>query len=289
MHNSLADALHLLVARDDATPQLIAARDAGSLMAAALLDNLSGDERNAYDAPHAFEVFIRGGGNPALYDAVSAALASLIEEHSVDALLDIGAGDGMALLPALRLASRVPQTVDVIEPSAGLLDRLRPHLPAGKAWSTTLQEWLSHIAPDQRWELTQSTFALQSIPPAERLASLTALRPHVSHLAIVEFDVPVFDNEGDRLASMANRYEEAAREYGEDAALVAGGFLAPMLLGQLHATTPSNFEQPVAAWVDELTRAGFKVSTVSHLHDYSWAPAYLVVANSGIEGNARVP
>jgi len=280
MHDALAHALRLLSARDDAIPALIAAREAGSLMAAAIVDNLSGDERNAYDAPQAFEVFIRGGGNPSLYDAVSAALASLIEEPSVDSLLDIGAGDGMALLPALKRARRVPTVVDVIEPSEGLLERLRPRLPAGETWPSTLQESLARFDPGRRWDLAQSTFALQSIAPAERVASLARLRNHVARLAIVEFDVPVFDHEGDRLASMAQRYERAAHAYGADAALVAGGFLAPMLLGQLRATTPSNFEQPVSDWVDELGRAGFRVSHATHLHDYSWSPAWLIVADA---------
>ncbi len=280
MHDALADALHLLSARDDATSALAAAREAGSLMAAALVESLSGDERNAYDAPRAFEVFIRGGGNPALYDAVSTALASLIEEPRVEALLDIGAGDGMALLPALQRARRVPRSVDVVEPSTGLLDRLRPQLPAGDAWPLTLQDWLSRITPARHWDLAQSTFALQSIAPDERLDALTRLRAHVSRLAIVEFDVPVFDSESDRLASMARRYENAARDYGNDAPLVAGGFLAPMLLGQLRATTPSNFEQPIAAWCKELECARYRVQSFTRLYDYSWAPAWLIVADA---------
>ncbi|SEN11895.1 hypothetical protein SAMN02800694_2826 [Luteibacter sp. UNCMF331Sha3.1] len=280
MHDALADALYQLSAHDDATSALAAAREAGSLMAAALAENLSGDERNAYDAPRAFEVFIRGGGNPALYDAVSTALASLIEDPRVDALLDIGAGDGMALLPALQRARRVPRSVDVVEPSSGLLDRLRPQLPAGDAWPLTLQDWLSRITPARHWDLAQSTFALQSIAPDERLDALTRLRAHVSRLAIVEFDVPVFDSESDRLASMAHRYENAARDYGNDAPLVAGGFLAPMLLGQLRTTTPSNFEQPIAAWRKELEYAGYRVQSFTHLYDYSWAPAWLIVADA---------
>jgi len=186
----------------------------------------------------------------------------------------------MALLPALQRARRVPRSVDVVEPSSGLLDRLRPQLPAGDAWPLTLQDWLSRIAPDRHWDLAQSTFALQSIAPDERLDALTRLRAHVSRLAIVEFDVPVFDSESDRLASMARRYENAARDYGNDAPLVAGGFLAPMLLGQLRATTPSNFEQPIAAWRKELEYAGYRVSSFTHLYDYSWAPAWLIVADA---------
>jgi hypothetical protein len=277
---SLAHALRLLAEHGDATPWLARARDEGSLMAAALAHATASDERGAYDMPRAFEVFIRAGGNRPLYGAVSGALARLYEQLGVRCLLDIGVGDGMALLPALGQARHVPATVDVVEPSGGLLDALRPRLPAGKAWQLTLQAFLTQLGPERRWDLAQSTFALQSISPGDRLAALKRLRRHVTRLAIIEFDVPVFDNAGQRFASLAERYERAAREYGDDAPLVAGGFLAPMLLGQLRATTPSNWEQPILAWQEELLRAGYRVASTTHVHDYSWAPAWLIVAKA---------
>jgi hypothetical protein len=281
MTAALAHALRALADHGDASAWLAKARDEGSLMAVALAHAVAEtDERGAYDRPHAFEVFIRAGGNPPLYTAVSAALAQLYEQLGVRCLLDIGVGDGMALLPALGQTRRAPNTVDVIEPSGGLLDTLRPRLPAGKAWQLTLQAFLTQLAPERHWDLAQSTFALQSIPPGERLIALKRLRRHVTRLAIVEFDVPVFANAEHRFASLAERYERAAREYGDEAALVAGGFLAPMLLGQLRATTPSNWEQPVAAWHEELARAGYRVASTTHVHDYSWAPAWLIVAKA---------
>ncbi|HEY4090387.1 MAG TPA: class I SAM-dependent methyltransferase [Luteibacter sp.] len=281
MTAALAHALRLLAEHGDARPWLAQARRDGSLMAVALSHAATGEgEHGAYDQPHAFEVFIRAGGNPPLYAEVSAALARLYEQLGARCLLDIGVGDGMALLPALGQTRRAPATVDVVEPSGGLLDTLRPRLPAGKAWQLTLQAFLAQLAPERRWDLAQSTFALQSIPPGERLTALKRLRRHVTRLAIVEFDVPLFANAGERFSSLAARYERAAREYGEDAPLVAGGFLAPMLLGQLRATTPSNWEQPISAWQEELVRAGYRVASTSHVHDYSWAPAWLIVAKA---------
>ncbi|KAF1007224.1 MAG: hypothetical protein GAK28_01863 [Luteibacter sp.] len=280
MNNALARALLQLAHREDANQNLLDARDEGSFMATAIVESLSAGQRNAYDAPHAFEVFIRGGGNPALYDAVSQALASLYGQHEVRSLLDIGAGDGMALLPALARAASRPTRIDVVEPHAGLLDSLRPKLPHDHAWPMTLQTFLSEAAPGHAWDLAQSTFALQSIPPMERLDSLRQLRGHVSRLAIVEFDVPEFTSEAERMLSMAQRYERAAQSYGDDAPLVAGGFLAPMLLGQLRATAPSNFEQTISAWHRELDDAGYRVKSTTHLFDYSWAPAWLIVADA---------
>lgn len=281
MTSLLAHALRLLAEHGDAAPWLARARADGSLMAGALLAlTAEADERGAYDQPRAFETFIRAGGNPPLYSAVSGALARLYEQLGVRCLLDIGAGDGMALLPALGQTRRAPNTVDVIEPSRQLLDTLRPRLPEGRAWQLTLQAFLAQLAPERRWDLAQSTFALQSIPPSERQVALRRLRGHVTRLAIVEFDVPVFANAGERFASLAARYELAAPAYGDDAPLVAGGFLAPMLLGQLRAVTPSNWEQPVSAWQEELVRAGYRVASTSHVHDYSWAPAWLIVAKA---------
>jgi hypothetical protein len=282
MTASLAHALRLIAEHGHAAPWLTKARAEGSVMADALARAMIDDdgERSAYDAPRAFEVFIRGGGNASLYSAVSATLARLYEQLGVRCLLDIGAGDGLALLPALGQTRPAPTTVDVVEPSGGLLDALRPRLPAGKAWQLTLQAFLAQLAPERRWDLAQSTFALQSIAPGERLAALKKLRRHVTRLAIVEFDVPVFTSADERFASLAQRYERAASEYGDDAALVAGGFLAPMLLGQLRTSAPSNWEQPISAWQDELARAGYRVAATTHVHDYSWAPAWLIVAKA---------
>jgi len=71
MTNSLDHALRLIHAGADAHPALVAARDAGSLMAVSLITSLADHERNAYDAPRAFEISIHAGDNPALCDAVS--------------------------------------------------------------------------------------------------------------------------------------------------------------------------------------------------------------------------
>ncbi|MGN3937947.1 hypothetical protein ABVB18_21760 [Xanthomonas citri pv. mangiferaeindicae] len=78
----LADALAALDARDDAVSSRYLERAArqGSIMGRAIRDVLDdGNSRNAYDKPLAFELFVRGGGNLALYEAVSAELAKLYD------------------------------------------------------------------------------------------------------------------------------------------------------------------------------------------------------------------
>lgn len=261
---------------DDALYLLGIATESESVMGKGLLDAIAQDrDANAYDQPRAFEVFIRGGGNVALYEAVSANLARSYELHRPRTLLDIGAGDGMALLPALASAAFAPPTIDVVEPNATLAQRLASASEVTKVHQATLESFVGDLPRPAHWDMAQSTFALQSIEPAARRASLRRLANHVDRLLIVDFDVPEFEPDSHALyESLAHRYESAAADYGDDALLVSGGFLAPMLLGQLRATTPSNFEQPAEAWAKELAEAGFTIAMLEHVHDYSWAPAF---------------
>src|SRR5690242_4340618 len=70
-------------------------------------------KQSVYLSPEAFSAFIRGGGNVPLYQATSTALQQAYAEAT--SLLDIGVGDGLALLPALTPSIT---RLDLIEPSA---------------------------------------------------------------------------------------------------------------------------------------------------------------------------
>jgi hypothetical protein len=63
-----------------------------------------GDEtgRDVYDQPAAFTAFVRGGGNVVLYERLSARLADGYDKTQLATLLDIGCGDGLALVPTAR-------------------------------------------------------------------------------------------------------------------------------------------------------------------------------------------
>lgn len=251
-----------------------------SPMATGLLHALDGAEvSSAYDQPHAFERFIRGEGNRALYDTVSAELARLCTTHVPHSLLDVGAGDGMALAPAVRASDHAISRLEIVEPNTALLSGLMANLPMVEGHRTTLEHFVSTLPATARWNMAQSTFALQSIIPAARKAALRLLAAHVDRLIVVEFDVPdLVAGTSEYYDSLAARYEQAAADCGEDADLVAGGFLAPMLLGQLRAAAPSNYEQPMSAWITELAEAGFRVVRMAHVHPYSWADAFLLEA-----------
>lgn len=278
----LSAALSAIEARDDAEARrgLERAAQMGSLMGRALYDALAvGSSRNAYDEPRAFETFIRGGGNIPLYEAVSAELARHYEASHPDSLLDIGAGDGMALVPAVTASKSAPHRIDVVDPNEGLLARLRASLPSARAHQQTLEAFVAGLGKGERWDLAQATFALQSIEPKARGHALAILAGHVDRLLIIEFDVPRHvPGSPDHYESLARRYEHAASQYGADAERVAGGFLAPMLLGQLRSIVPSNYEQPAEAWAAELDAAGYRVTSQSDVHDYSWSMAFGMTA-----------
>jgi len=279
--NDMAVALAALaVGKDDDARAALARVRAISPMARALLHAMtSGSKANAYDAPRAFEVFIRGGGNVALYRAVSTVLAETYDRYRPVDMIDIGAGDGMALLPAIEAATYPPQKVDVVEPNSEMLARLCEAFPLNAGYNQTFEVFAENLRSKNRWQLAQSTFALQSIPPDARVKALRKLASHVERLVVIEFDIPELAPGSDALyESLATRYDLAANEQGDDADLVASGFLAPMLLGQLRAVTPSNWEQPATARVRELMTSGFREVEVEHVHDYSWAPAVCITA-----------
>lgn len=77
--------------------------------------------KNVYCDDRGFAAFIRGGGNVPLYQKTSAALHSIYQEYETFSLLDIGVGDGMALLPAL---TDNIHHLDLLEPSEVMLNKL---------------------------------------------------------------------------------------------------------------------------------------------------------------------
>lgn len=259
---------------------------ADGLLAAALARFLSSSEvAGVYEDPAAFEAFIRAGGNVALYDAVSAALAELYVDRRPAALLDIGCGDGRALLPALRAAgAHRPGRLDLVEPSAALLasavDRLAEELPeiAVRTWPTTVQEMIDGTSGE--WPMAQSTFALHTLPHERRTEVLAALRQRVGLLAIVEFDVPDVTVGGpEHIRYLAGTYERGLAEYHADRDLVAQGFLMPVLVGQLWPGAPRvTWEQSARRWGEQLLRAGYAEVTPRGRWEYWSAPAFLLTA-----------
>jgi hypothetical protein len=178
-------------------------------------------------------------------------------------VLDLGCGDGAALVRALAHAQARPARLDLVEPSAPLLDAAVRALSALGQPSTphavTAQDFTAALQPAQRWDVAESTFALHALPYDERTAVLSRLHAHVDELVVVEFDVPDHDPDSDeRLAFLADSYEQGLAEYTEDRDLVASGFLMPVLVGQLApGAARVTYEQPSAAWEEQLRSCGY--------------------------------
>ena len=283
---------------DDREGALVRARAAaagseGGLLAPALAEHLATDGRQqVYDQPAAFAAFVRGGGNVGLYESVAAALGGLYERHQVEDLLDVGVGDGAALVPALAAAAHRPARVDLVEPSEASLQAAVDALAradlgvALRPWRTSAQTFAAEHSGQRSWTLAQSTFALQSLPPPERGQVLAALRPRTAHLVVVEFDVPDLPHaSSEHLASLVERYQRGLGEYTQDRDLVAQGFLMPVLTGQFAPAHQQgarvNWEHPAALWSEQVSQAGWTEVEVHPLHDYWSAPAFVLTARGG--------
>lgn len=236
-----------------------------------------------YDDGTAFAAFIRGGGNVGLYAAVSAALRAVYGEYESLRLLDIGVGDGLALLPALTPAVT---RLDLVEPSVAMLATTHAALDARgivhQAHPQTLGEFMVS-ADGQRgqWDMIQATWSLQSIPPDERPAVFRWLRAHGARVLIAEFDAPQFAAplSPERVRYFVARYERGLAEYDGDGGLVAQGFLLPVMFGAFDRTEArTNWEGPIQGWSDDLHAAGFAQVTARTLYPYFWADAVLLDA-----------
>ncbi len=233
-----------------------------------------------YISPEAFGAFIRGGGNVPLYARTSAALRRIYAEYESLSLLDVGVGDGLALLPALTPNVR---QLDLLDPSRAMLDRasaaLSAHGVAHRAINMTAQEFM--MSAHDKWDVIQSTFALQSLRPEERPGVLAWIRDHAERALIVEFDAPDFADMCDeaRVCYFVERYRRGLAEYAGDGGLVAQGFLMPVFFGAFDPTGARvNWEMPIMDWTRLLREAGFGEVRTEPVYEYWWATAYLISA-----------
>ncbi|WP_224243102.1 class I SAM-dependent methyltransferase [Hyalangium gracile] len=240
-------------------------------------------KRNVYVSAEGFAAFIRGGGNVPLYQETSAALSRCYPGRPFE-LLDIGVGDGLALLPALTPEVR---RVTLVEPAAPLLERTTRELSTRGVGFDTFAGTLQALAAEprmqsRRWEVAQATFSLHNLPPPERPALLAWLRAHCDALLVAEFDAPRMDEplRPELVRHVLTRYRVGLAEYaGVDFETVAQGFLMPVMFGYVdRGATRTTFEHPISEWEGLLREAGFAQVERRLLYSYWWAPACLVVA-----------
>ena len=278
---TVAAALAALTAGEPGRARDIASGGDSPLARALTAYLASNADGTVYVRPAAFSAFINGGGNVGLYKEVSAALVRVYDQVRPASVLDIGCGDGRALLPCLAAGHR-PSRLTLVEPSAALLD-LAVRGVADEFDGIELDAHNTGVelfaADAGMFEVAESTFALHALAHEVRDEVLTVLAPKVRVLAVVEFDVPDL-SEADRLRFLAETYERGLAEYDSDRELVAQGFLMPVLIGQLlPGAVRSTWEQPAVTWEEQVTRAGFTDVTVTPLYDYWWSPAFLLTAS----------
>lgn len=239
------------------------------------------------DGPAAFDAFVNGGGNIPLYEAVSAALKDA-HRRQADALgrpirlLDIGVGNGRALLPALGDAVG---EIHVIEPAAGMVQEFVASLAARGLTPTVHAATAQAALADTRekWDTVEATFSLHSIPPKDRVETFARLRGRCKQLLVVEFDVREFDHDlsPERVLAFQENFEKGLAEYAPgERDLIARGFLMPVYFGYFDPGAERvTHEHGLHTWVAQLQQAGFEHVRCHLLYRYWWAPAYLIEAS----------
>lgn len=246
---------------------------------------------DVYASPAGFEAFIRGGGNIPLYANTSAILGRIYAQNGPATLLDIGVGDGHALLPALSSAIT---HLDLVEPSAAMLTTLSKKLNMYdlqyQLHPMTWQNFQNDIEPGRYWNIIQMTFSAHAFAPHQRPELLRWCAKKADQLLIVEFDVPQFADmlDTDVVAYHVAKYELGLAEYsGQE--IVMQRFLMPVFFGNFaHDSQRLTFEQPADAWQADLKQAGFLNMQKIPIFSYWWGPAFLIHATtSGTAANIQ--
>jgi hypothetical protein len=292
--NDIVEALRLTEDAAVHEPASLVYREAAVYLQRVLRDGKPG----VYVSPDGFSAFIRGGGNVGLYANTSNELRTAYEEYASLSLLDIGVGDGLALLPALT--PNIHQ-LDVVEPSAAMLPNTRLRLDElgvhHRAFNGTVQELIAQKPfGSLEWDVIEATFSLQSVPPEERPQVFGWLSENGRRVLMAEFDTPVFADPfaPEWVKYVVERYEKGLAEYergagrdGEDTELdidrenlVAQGFLMPVMFGYFDTgAARTNWENPIVDWIDLLKDAGFSKVEAKLIYPYWWGNAFMIDAS----------
>jgi SAM-dependent methyltransferase len=249
---------------------------------------------DVYVSPDAFERFINGGTNPALYDATVEALQAVYAEHWPTSVLDLGCGDGRVAKAAISVSWNWVKRLDLVEPSAALLDiaakaLAAPTTSAGETIEVAThhydaQTFFSTDGSDRWWDVVQSTFAMHTMNRDDREMVWEEVAARTDRVVIVEFDVPDFvDHSIEHATYVAQRYEIGLHEYADDP-IVQQGFLMPVLVGQFDPNQVRHtHEQSVDRWAGELFDAELDEVATVPVFDYWWAPAVAIVATRSFQ------
>ncbi len=275
-HQDLPRAAALAESARESEPESLVYKEAAQYLQRVLTEG----KQAVYVQPEAFSAFIRGGGNLPLYENTSNALRTVYAEYSGMTVLDIGVGDGLALVAALT--DKIKE-ITLVEPSAAMLAATSKILAERglqvDAVNTTFQEFAK--TETGAWDIAQMTYSLQSVPPNERLPLMVWLKQNTKRVLIVEFDPPDYESmyAPARVQYVLDHYAVGLAEYPNDGGLVAQGFLMPVMFGYFDQTVARvNYEQPIDNWINELKSAGFTQVEKRPIYNYWWAPAMIIDA-----------
>ena len=276
---SFEDAFQFTKKASQAAPQSLFFQQAALFLQKAAV-NKNG---NVYASAEGFEKFIRGGGNLPLYANTSALMNDVYKKSGSQNLLDIGVGDGHALLPAL---SEQISELDLVEPSTVMLEKLTHELDKLKisfqAYPMQWQQFRDQLGSNSRrvWDIIQMTFSAHTFLPDERSALLDWCVKRCQHFIIAEFDVPLFSDmlTPDVIGYYVSKYERGLTEYRNEEPVMQG-FLMPVFFGNFaHSSERVTFEQTAVHWQTDLEEAGFSIIQKYPIYDYWWAPAFMLKA-----------
>ena len=281
-----------------------------------------GENDCLYDAGNVFSLFISGFQNPQLYEAVQKTLCEQYESTNARAeqltILDIGPGDGIACVGALRLfLNKYPKTkvlLKLVEPSKELLTKciesvkdLQSNYPSltFESYNVKIQEFVSK-KNDLMVDFIQSSFALHNISSEERKSVFQFCKESTKNILIFEFDVNLENNTSlSQLGNIAidkkyahfvyERFENGLHEFQDGGfhnlseanssrvdelrEMVILKFLMPIMVGYFAVSAANKtFEQPAMNWMKEL--CDFNQPEKSTVFEYWWSDCFLLKATA---------
>ncbi len=256
-----------------------------------LAEHAEGRLPGPYDDASAFAAYRTGVPSGRLRDAGSAALARLLIERRPARMLDVGAGDGVVLARAFA-EGVTPAQLTLVEPSSDLLRRAATAVSdrvTAVRFNGTVQGFAERAPPLPPWDLVHASLSLQNLDTEERARVLPFLASRGLSLLLVEFDCLRPDGDAldaDRIRWTHDRYLIGMDEHtgsplgAEQEERAKQGFLMPMLFGGfLTGRSAPNYEQPIAAWIDELMAAGFTDVTERARVPHWWSDGVIVLAS----------
>ena len=214
-----------------------------------------------------------------------------LSENKNDGLshLEIGAGAGDSLIPALKLSQQssanktIVKSVCIVEPSpmfTQCLTKLDSFELETISHNKTIQEFqTTRNDQDSRFDVAQACFCLHNLSPTQRAPILASLAQRdCRKLVVFEANVPIEDSEimsRKHVEYVFEAYARGCQDMKDSLPVAFSGFLMPIMFKNFRAdATDRIYEQSASAWRKELENAGFdeiEIKSVSSPEYYEYS------------------